>query len=343
MTAVRVPDRGVPVLALFVISGFAMFLTGCGGSGSPRGVPRPGLLVKLGWYNDSLWGSAGSTSLVVEDPPGVCHVEQYWSESGPEPVGKFEMELTPAQLKELYATVEEAIRGLKAGYPPPPKDPPDPGWPITGGFYLSLTCGKAHAAIGSASGYFEIPEPARSLCWWGQPRGLLDELLEATLEHPLSAIGLSVASDKASYGVADPIQLTLTVRSVGREPVAFPSMDCRELVDGLITVTGQLPNGQQVLAESFPFGSSEPPKWAPFTPAARADLRRVRVLAPGEAYAFKLPPLTAPRPSGNLALNVGLRVSPRYHVDKLLDAVGAPMATGEWQDSLQVPVYQWRA
>jgi hypothetical protein len=135
--------------------------------------------------------------------------------------------------------------------------------------------------------------------------------------------------------VGNPIRLKLTVRSVGSEPVAFTPMTCRDLVKGLITVTGQLRNGRQVLAESFPFGSSDPPKWQPFTPAARADLRRVRVLAPGETYAFRLPPLTAPRPPGNLTLNVGLRVSPRYHTNRLMDAVGAVVATGEWQASLR--------
>jgi hypothetical protein len=167
---------------------------------------------------------------------------------------------------------------------------------------------------------------------------LLNKLCETTLEHPLSAIGLSVASDKAGYRVGDPIRLTLTVRSVGREPVAFTPMSCRHIVDGLITVTGRLHNGEQVLAQSFPFGSSEPPPWGELSPPARADLPRVRVLSPRDTYAFRLPPLTAPQPPGVLTVKVTLQVSPRYDLSYLRYLVGAVVAMGRWEDTFQVPV-----
>ena len=323
-------------MALFGAA-LALSFTGCGGSRSPRDAARPRLRVELAWRNSSGWDSGGGTSVVVEDPPGLCHVEQYWSDSGPEPFGNFEMMLTPAQLTELRAAVREAIRGLNAGYPPP--EAPDPG-DFLGEYYLHLTCGDAHGGVSGPDAYWAIPEPARPLYWLGQPPGLLNKLCEETLEHPLAAIALSATSDEVQYCCGEPIRLTLTVSSVGRDPVAFTPRSCREIVDGLITVTGQFANGERVLAETFAFGSSQRPEWEPFTPAARADLPLVRVLRPGETYAFRLPPLTPPRaPGGTLTVKVTLRVSPRYHLNRLRQLAGAVVATGEWEDSLDVVVW----
>jgi len=317
-----------------VAAALALCLAGCGGSGKPGGAADQSLGVKLCWYNDDPYGG-GTSSLTVKYPPGSCHAEQNWQGMGAEPVGKFEMMLAPAQLEELRAAVKKAIEGLKAGYPPP-----SPAMPIGPGadYYLRLACGGARAGVSGPNNDAYIPEPVRPLYCTGRPPGLLNNLYEATLKHPLSVIGLSVAPDKASYRIGEPIRLTLTVRSVGREPVAFTPMGCRDVVDGLITVTGQLPNGEQVLAEDFPFGSSEPPAWEPLTPAARRDLRLVRVLSPGDTYAFRLPPVAAPELPGRLTVRVSLKVSPRYHLSMLLYYVGAVVATGKWQDTCEVLV-----
>ena len=319
-----------------VAAALAVCLNGCGGTGKAGAASRPRLWVYLSWYNVSEWGDAGATSVVVEDPTGVCRVEQDWAGTGADPVGNFEMVLTPAQLAELRAVVEKAIQGLNAGYPPP--KPPGPGWPGAD-YSLRLACGDAHAEVSGPNADWAVPEPARPLYvpgWWAE--GLLNKLYRATLEHPLSAIELSAASDRRSYRAGDPMHLTLTVRSVGREPVAFTPMGCRDVIDGLITVTGQLPNGEQVLAEDFPFGSSEPPQWGELTPPARADLPRVRVLSPRDTYAFRLPPLTAPQPPGVLTVKVTLQVSPRYDLSYLRYLVGAVVAMGRWEDTFQVPV-----
>jgi hypothetical protein len=167
---------------------------------------------------------------------------------------------------------------------------------------------------------------------------LLDKLYAATLEHPLSVIGLSAASDRRSYRAGDPIHLTLTVRSVGREPVAFTPMSCRHIVNGLITVTGRLSNDRKVLEARFPFGNSAPPRAGDLPPTARQDLPLVRVLSPGDTYAFQLPAIAAPKPPGPLNITVSLTVSPRYDLSLLRFYVGAVVATGEWQDTFEVLV-----
>ena len=64
----------------------------------------------------------------------------------------------------------------------------------------------------------------------------------------------------------------------------------------------------------------------------------MRVLSPGDTYAFQLPAIAAPKPPGPLNITVSLTVSPRYDLSLLRFYVGAVVATGEWQDTFEVLV-----
>jgi len=253
--------------------------------------------------------------------------------------GIFECKLERDDWEELFAVIGRAQRArLKDKYSPP-RGAHDYGW-------CTLTVRRRDGTY-QTSRYPDIrpPRVVRPLFDYsgGQRKGHFVELMPEVLRHPKQAVALSASTDKSVYSIAyngtHTAVVTVELKNIGTDPVAVPSLDCREVVSGYVDVMGvryadqqaladELPTEQEAILESFPFGADRAQPRQSLTSAAIADLSCAVPLQPGEQFSFSLPSLFLPLEPGICLLYVDCRSEARYASDAVEEELGMPLITG---------------
>lgn len=328
-----------PALVLSQCAAFATVLGACSGCGGGDG-PRPGdsdvVLVRL--RISSGFAQTPAELQVYRD--GRCTVSTLntwvWDR---ESVGWFETTLTGRELRALVKAVTRAARaGLKEQYDwPPPGIPPldVPEW-----YWIDLPDGTRFRTVQFPSRGEAMPEVLRPLC--AEDGGLLIQCLQEAMRRPASAVALSLILGKRTYVVGEPLDVRFVIRSVGSQPVAFGSLECREVVAGEAALTATIPRVGYVIREVYSFGGRPSrPHLHALTPRAREDLEHMLLLSPGEEYVVPFPrqPVTATRAVRQLKVFALVDEASRYDHELLSQELGAPWVTGHLSDTAEIDVH----
>ena len=279
----------------------------------------------LGYWELDLFDN-GRCRVFVDHWDGTC-------------AGIFECKLDRSDWEELFTVIGRAQRArLKDKYSPP-KGVHDYGW-------CKLTVRRNDGTYQTSS-YPDIRPPRVVRPLYDSPsgrrKGHLVELVPEVLRHPKQAITLSASTDKSVYSIAyngtHRAVVTVELKNIGIDPVAVPSLDCREVLSGCVVVMGvryadeqaladRLPTEYEAILESFPFGGDRAQPRQSLTSAAIADLSCAIALQPGEQFSFLLPPLFLPLEPGICVLHVNWGSSARYALDAIEEELGIPLITG---------------
>ncbi|MBM3476507.1 MAG: hypothetical protein FJX75_24810 [Armatimonadetes bacterium] len=297
----------------------ALSLAGCGGRPEPLPTDGSDHLVR---FQECGFGLGWSLEV---DTSGECRAEATLGGPG-RPIGHFRTSLSPAFMERLRQAVGDAAHATRG------RRYPIHTYDALCRIYLPDCRGFLPECYGLREIEFEglvggVPKAIRPL--YNVRSGLLVEALALARKHPTNAVTVSVLPTTRTPHAGGEVTCELRVRSVGSEPVGFPSVRTEQLVSGSVTADlrdgGLLPVSSATYTFGPPFHTGAPDV---LTPQARADLPNMLVLAPGEAYRLPGPQGLVVPEAGVYQLRGLLRLEGRYAESAFREALGAPVADG---------------
>ncbi|NIM07095.1 MAG: hypothetical protein GTN69_04650 [Armatimonadetes bacterium] len=328
------------LLAVFLIG--ALFQGGCRRStqemtSEERGTSgTPMTWLRLRWGGGLAPGSG--ESLTIDTDGRVRAVLGLPRENGY--IGTFELTLPKARLAELRKAVNRANLYSMRDYYPPAKGSYD--FTV---MTLTVASESEQKQVRATSASWFYPPGLKRLFdltnrlpgtehTTAAPDGILSLLILEVSTRPVSAIGVEIQVPKRSFRVGEPIDVTVVVKNVGKNPVVLPSPSIREVAGGHISVQLRhvpLPPEEAAAGidrAAIRFGESRSEVNTVLSDRAKGDLENVVRIEPGEKWAIRMPKaLAAPSP-GEYELIGSLDIYWHYECSALAKELGEGLVDG---------------